>query len=190
LSSNTAARSEAEAVRLFLKPFQEAIAAFAANVVFTQSRPDPATRIRALTVARDDVVSLRDGDGEPRLALRTELAFRTVLLPGQPKRWTVETTRYIYHLEEPTDPVRELVAYHWHPEVEGISFPHIHMRAAAAAARRMHVATPHSTLKEVIATAMRDYDVSPLKRHHDTWEALLIKADQTLQASMRWATSP
>jgi len=187
LPRTIAARSEAEAIREYLEPFQQAIAAFAANVVFVQTRPDPYTRIRRLTVANDDVVLLQDVDGEIQLALGIELAFRAVQLPSPPKRWTVETTKYIYHLEEPTIPVRELVGYHWHPEVPGISFPHIHMYAAEGSARRMHVATPYSTLNEALATAMRDYDVTPLSQHLDVSEGLLQAADETLQTSMRWA---
>jgi len=185
-----AARSEAEAVRLFLEPFQEAIAAFAENIIFTQSRPDPKTRIRALNVAREDVVMLQDALGEVRLALGIEMGFRTVQLPGPPKRWIVETKKYIYHLEEPRVPVRELVGYHWHPEVPGISFPHIHMLAAAAPARRMHVAIPHATIKEVLTTAMRDYDVVPFPSYLHNWEALVHVADETIRASLQPGSTP
>ena len=180
-------RSEAEAVRQYIEPFQQAIAAFAENIVFTQSRPNPKTLVRALTIASVEVVMLQDGDGALRLAVGIELGFRAVQLPGQPRRWTVETAKYIYHLNEPARPTRKLVGYHWHPEVEGITFPHIHMYAAEGAARKLHVATPHSTIKEVLTTAMRDYAVAPRERHRDNWAALLQAADETLQASMGWA---
>lgn len=187
MSSAVDARSEAEAIRQFLVPVEAAIAAFAENVIFLYSPPDPITRIRSLTVVSGNAVLLQDAGGDLRVALGIELAFRVVPSPHQLRRWTVETTKYIYRLEEPTVPVREIVAYHWHPEVPGISFPHIHMRAAKGHDAHLHVATPHVTLREVFLTVMREYQVMPMAAHrHDHWN-LTLTADETLQASVRWA---
>jgi len=185
-----AARSEAGAIRQYLESFQEAIAAFAENVIFAQSRPHPKTRVRSLTMVSDDVVWLQDADGELRLALGIELSFRTVQIPGPPARWMVETTKYIYHLEGPADPANALVSYHWHPDVPGITYPHIHMLEAGSPARRMHVSIPHATVANAITTAMRDYNITALPAHRDTWEELLAAAGETLRGSLQPAETP
>lgn len=187
MSSVVDARSEGEAIRQYLTPLEAAIAAFAENVIFLYSPPDPTTHIRSLTIVSGDAVLLQDANGDLRLALGIELGFRVVPSPLQPRRWTVETTKYIYRLEEPTLPVREIVAYHWHPEVPGISFPHIHMRTAKGHAAHLHVATPHATLREVFLTVMREYQVVPTAAHRHDYLDLTLTADETLQASMRWA---
>ncbi|MGH2352542.1 MAG: hypothetical protein ACRDJN_13110, partial [Chloroflexota bacterium] len=156
--------------------------AFAENVFLIRSRFDPGIAAYALDLAGRDVVELRDAGGEPCLALSIQLFCRIVRLPGTPRRWTTHTTKYLYRLEDPADPRRRIVACHWHPDVEGITFPHIHPLVASPEAQRLHYTIPHATLKDVLTFAMRDYGVRPIRTD---WQAAHRAADETPQASLR-----
>jgi hypothetical protein len=97
---------------------------------------------------------------------------------------TVHTVAYVYRLTATDDPARHLVAYHWHPHIEGIGYPHIHLPSAAPDLRRLHVAVPHCTPKHVLSLAMRDFGVRPVR---DDWLRVLNEADTVMRASMEWA---
>ena len=74
-----------------------------------------------------------------------------------------------------------MVAYHWHPYVQGSEFPHVHALAAAPEIQRLHIAVPCCTLKHVLTLAMRDLGVQPVR---GDWQQAVAEADATLQATM------
>ncbi|MGH2353041.1 MAG: hypothetical protein ACRDI2_02230 [Chloroflexota bacterium] len=100
--------------------------------------------------------------------------------PDAARRWTAQTAAYIYRLDA-VAPEQPIVAYHWHPHVESIPFPHVHALAGPPAVQRLHIATPPCTLKDVLTCAMRDFDVRPLR---SDWSRDLVEAEAALLASM------
>lgn len=96
-----------------------------------------------------------------------------------------QTVAYFYRLSTPGLDGQPLVAYHWHPAVEGISYPHIHVSGGPPEIRRLHIAVPHCTLRHVLAFAMRDFAVMPV---HDGWEPVLAAAGDAMRQSMEWAS--
>ena len=128
------------------------------------------------------MVPLRDDSGQLRLELLIQLFYQIVPLAHAPRQWTARTVAYIYHLNHPIEPHHSVAGYHWHPLITGITFPHVHVAAADPPDPwRLHVATPHCTLQHVLALAMRDFGVRPIR---DDWRRALEEIDSVLQASM------
>lgn len=174
------ARSESEAVRQHVESLQRAISAFGEYVFLVRGASDVAANAHTLTLARGAPMALLNSSGDPRLAFRPEFYFRTVQTHAAPRRWAVRTAAYTYRLDD-ASANRQLVGYHWHPHVQGIPFPHIHVLAASAELRRLHITVAHCTLAHVFTFAMRDFGVLPIR---DDWRAALDEADGALRKSM------
>ena len=151
------------------------------NVFLTRRRLSAGTDAYALTLAGRDVVELADAGGHATAALGLRLWCRIERVGDYPHQWTVRTRKYLYHLEDPTEESIQFVAYHWHPEVPGIEFPHIHPLVAEGEYRRFHYATPHTTLKDILTFAMRDLDVVPRR---DDWREALDAAESMLRSTL------
>lgn len=174
------ARSETEAVRRYVDVLQRAISGFGENAFFVRAGFSVAARAHTLVLAGNAAMPLQSAGGERRLALIPELNFRTAQLADPPRRWTVHTVGYTYRLDAIGAGGR-LLGYHWHPHVPGTAFPHVHLLAAPAELRRLHIVVPHCTLKHVLEFAMRDFAVRPVR---GDWRAALDQADDVLRASM------
>lgn len=174
------ARSESEAVRQYVESLQRAISAFRGNVFLVRGAFNIAADAHTLALAGDTSMPLLDAAGERRLAFRPEFYFRTVEVAAAPRLWTVRTAACVYRLDE-IDGGRQLVGYHWHPHVVGIPYPHVHLLAAHADLRRLHIAVGHCTLAHVLTFAMRDFGIQPVR---DDWPAALDEADDALRQSM------
>ena len=62
---------------------------------------------------------------------------------------------------------REILAYHWHPHIAQITFPHLHLGPGAAIGRpelsTAHLPTGTVELRDVLLLAVRDFGVAPLR---------------------------
>lgn len=174
------ARSESEAVHLYIAVLQRAIAAFAENVFFIRGGYIPVAAAHRLLLAGDAAMTLRDPAGERRLALVPEFFFRAVRRGDPTRRWAVQTVGYAHRLGD-LSAGRQLVGYHWHPHVEGIPYPHVHLLAAPAELRRLHIAVGHCTVAHALTFAMRDFGVQPVR---DDWPAALDVSDAVLRQSI------
>jgi hypothetical protein len=174
------ARSESEAVRQYTEALQLAVAAFGANVFLIRGAFDVAANAHTLRLTAGASMALLNSAGKHRLAFRPEFYFRTAQFAGAPRRWTVQTVAYVYRLDD-ASARRQLVGYHWHPDVQGIPFPHVHVLAASAELRRLHIAVGHCTPAHVLTFAMRDFGVQPMR---NDWRAALDQADSALRQSI------
>ncbi len=178
------ARTERGALGDYVDALCRVIAAFAENVVLYRSGPETASSVYALGVAGREAVTLTDSQGDACLSFLLELRFRAATAANRSRRWTVHTAGYVYELRQVGHPIRPIVSYHWHPHIQGIGFPHIHLLAADPEVRRLHVATPHCTLLHPLAVAMRDFGVRSIR---GDWRRVLEEANSILEASLEWA---
>jgi hypothetical protein len=174
------ARSESEAVRQYVDSLQRAISAFGENVFFVRGGFHAAVSAHTLSLTGDASIALVDQAGDRRLRLRPQIFFRTAQMASVPARWTVRTVGYGYRLDD-RSAGRQLIGYHWHPHVQGATFPHVHLLAAPAELSRLHIAVPHCTLKHVLEFAMRDFAIQPVR---NDWQVSLDEADAVLRESM------
>jgi hypothetical protein len=143
----------------------------------------------ALNLANDDVLELRDAEGTVQAGLSISLYFREVQVPAPSSGWDIATVAYVYRLTIAAAgavPEREVVEYHWHPWIPGVSFPHLHAMDAPARTRRLHFPTGYVTLRDVLTLARRDFGV---RTNRPGWERALEESDAALRASIDVAQS-
>jgi hypothetical protein len=89
--------------------------------------------------------------------------------------WRVEIVGYLYAIGHEG---RELVSYHWHPQGESpITWPHMHVGVNVQVGDRwlakVHLPTGNVGLEQIVATAIVELGVEPLR---DDWERLIAEA--------------
>lgn len=128
--------------------------------------------------------------GPARVSLTAALQYRIAPASTGRGRWQIEIAAYYYALSD--DGGREILAYHWHPNVEDVAYAHLHvghgavrrelldrlqlslghnaLRADLAAA---HVPTGHIELRTVLRLAIEQFHVVPRPAHRADWATLL-----------------
>lgn len=104
-------------------------------------------------------------EGGP-LRLESRLRFR-VDQDGPSQRYEAVLEGYEHYLGD-AETGREILAWHWHAESRH-RHPHLHIGAAAARERlpaleKAHLPTGAVSLADVVACAVRDFGVVPLRR--------------------------
>jgi hypothetical protein len=165
-------------------PLQRAIAAFAEHTFIQRTGFDVRAGAESLQIAGRTGMQLRDAAQQPRLLFAADVSYRIVRLEGTPARWTVRTVAYFLTVSDAAGSGSPIAAYHWHPHVAGVPFPHVHLPAAQSPLSRLHPVVPHCTLRHILAFAMRDYEVRPIR---DDWKRVVDEAHGVLDASMEWA---
>jgi hypothetical protein len=203
------ARSPAAAVNLFKDALQQALSCVSRTILLASADGyrdfDPDRRPHTLTLA--DVTTTLGGAS--RLALSLDHHYRIARLESGAV-YRVTTAAYFYSLDDVADPgtaVREILAYHWHPDVRladgtQIAYPHLHinrgalrldisdgvriapasnlLRADLAAA---HLPTRRSALEDVIRLAIEQYGVEPLR---GDWDAALRASRESFHRERTW----
>lgn len=111
----------------------------------------------------------RDGIplGRTRASLRLEINQRFRLVEADGK-WRVTTTRYFYAVIGRDE--REVLAYHWHPNVPSRAEPHLHLSAGAGALLPIlngaHLPTGRIAIEDVVWLALRELRGTPLRPDH------------------------
>jgi hypothetical protein len=141
----------------------------------------------------DETHSLRFARGTVQLAsanafsLALEYQFRIERSAADSNIWEARQVAYYYYFDDLQG--REIFAYHWHPHVEGMTYPHLHispgavrsavieraglseqanaLRADLAAA---HLPTGPIALERVLWLAIAQFGATPLRRD---WRRLL-----------------
>ena len=180
-----ATRQRKEAVTGYLTALSEITACYAGNVSFVQrSSPDVVDAI-VVSPAREDSVPLRDQYGAVRLALAVTLHYVVEEVLNVP---AVRTVAYQYVLETTAEPPREILRYDWHPHVEGITFPHLHVldgfQSRATVNSRSHLPTGFVTIHHALLYAERDHNITPLSHQHHHAEKCRLAAHRALIASL------
>jgi hypothetical protein len=152
-------RTPAQAVQRFVQDRQVAVSCVTDQIV-RASGFDPNTGPHALVLARGEAVRVASPDG---LALRVTENYELVQDTSTRDRWRIAVTGYWYAVERlPAE--EELLAFHWHPRVEDVNFPHLHLGhtlVADVGFSRVHVPTGQVTLRDVLRLLVRDLHVRP-----------------------------
>ncbi len=129
--------------------------------------------------------------GTDGLGLSLDLTYRIQQLADTRRSWTVSESSYYYALLDRSE--HEVLAYHWHPHVEGVSYPHLHISPGAvrgdvveraglseqANALRADLTTAHlptgpAALESVLWLAIAQLGAAPLR---SDWRRLLPAPD-------------
>lgn len=164
-----AGNTPSEAVNNFLGPLQLAISCVTRTVVSVSGgyhpRPDP----HVATIGNGGPVPL-SGDSNISLVLRHHYRIVEDSRPRGP--WKVSTAGYYYILCESSSS-KEILGYHWHPDVEP-SFPHLHLEAGARVGReefaKAHLPTGRVALEDVLRLAINGFGIKPLR---EDWSDIL-----------------
>ncbi len=101
--------------------------------------------------------------GPNPLSLRVRVEYTLGASGAGGNRWTVAVIAYWLTLEQP-ETEQELMAFHWHPRVAGVGFPHLHpgrLFVADPALTGIHVPTGLIALEDVISFAITELGVRP-----------------------------
>jgi hypothetical protein len=140
--------------------------------------------------------------GPARIAVAIDHHYRiTQPAPGGP--WRAATAAYLYALDD--EHGREILAYHWHPDIAGaerIAYPHLHISHGAvdvgllnAAQRsrqanalcpefhRLHLPTRRIALEDVIGLLIEQFQVTPARAD---WSRVLQRSRERFEVTRTW----
>ena len=131
-----------------------------------------------IALSNGEPVPLETASGD-QLSFRLSQDYRISIDPSahRSERYSVGITKYIYAIRD-SDVGDPLLEIHWHPEVEGVTHPHLHVRRARAihpAFGRAHIPSGLVTLERVLQLLIRDFEVVPAR---PDWTAVLERTRQ------------
>ena len=135
-------------------------------------------RTHYLTLARGYLIVLRARRGSD-VALRVTQEYTVIESKGAPRhaRFEVAIAAYWYALEVPHTE-EEILAFHWHPDVPAIPFPHVHLESGLQIASRFvgtHVPTGRVALQDILWLAIHDFGVMA---RVSNWTEILARTKQ------------
>ena len=98
--------------------------------------------------------------------------------------WKVSTTAYYYAVHNGHQ--REILAYHWHPNV-GPKYPHLHLSKASnitTVLSKKHIPTRRIALEEMLRFLIEELGVKPLR---DNWSQTLESTFKAHERYRSWA---
>jgi len=119
----------------------------------------------ALLLARGSPVPLSSSRLPLALEVRERFTFREAPAATAAARWRLRVVEYSYAIRQP-DVHGEVLAYHYHPQIEGIAFPHLHLGSSILrepALASIHLPTGWVGLEAVVELTLRDLGVAPLR---------------------------
>lgn len=177
-------------IRNLIKPFHDALGSTISCVTATPLTVSPAysssNTLYTLYIGQESPVSL---NGPNHLLLSVAHRYRIAPTGGLlARKYRVRTVAYYYALED--DAGHEVIAYHWHPEDRGESFPHIHLEAGAGTLRpefhRAHLPTERIALEDFIRLRIRDFAVTP---NRADYPAILDRNKHAYENARSWPIS-
>lgn len=142
--------------------------------------------MRALSFANGQPISLRAPSVEflLHLSMRYEVVKIDDLDRGP---WKVRTRGYTYTLS--TADTAEVVAYHWHPNGNPISWPHLHMGSAAlrpdaVVTHKQHLPTDRVSVEAIVRYCISELGVPALR---PSWQDTLATSEELFK---KWRTWP
>lgn len=126
--------------------------------------------------------------GEIPLTLSVRQNYRIVEdeLPRGP--WKVSIVAYSYVLAEPEG--AEFIAYHWHPLIPNVSFPHLHLQSGLQLGFKrlqgVHIPTHRIAVEDVLRFVITELGVTP--RRAD-WSEILDSSQAAFETWRTWSGS-
>lgn len=105
-------------------------------------------------------------------------------LGGGSEPWKVSTKAYYYAIHDKNK--KEILAYHWHPDVERSRYPHIHLSQGSAVIQTLadaHLPTRRICLEEVLRFLVEELKVKPRK---DEWDDILRDTQKRHETFRTW----
>jgi hypothetical protein len=173
-------------VNEFKRWLQQAVACVTDRIInISPSGYQPSDTPHRLTLGDGAPVWLttRPSSGPTRLGLSVLQAYR-IVRTAERGRWKVQTAAYQYGVDDADG--REMFAYHWHPHIEGVAYPHLHIgRGAVMPAfdgvrlspgrnalqpqlAAAHFPTRRVALEDVLRLLIEQFGVLPRRREWDT----------------------
>ena len=140
--------------------------------------------------------------GPGKLALRVDHYYR-VRQEGKGSLWKVETAAYLYSFYDAN--AREILAYHWHPQIASTGFPHLHLSYGLVSAATLersglsashnalrpdfasaHLPTRRIALEDVLRTAIEQLGVEPRREHRRDWDTMLQSTRAVFKEDRTW----
>ncbi len=183
-----AGSTPAEAVQNFVEPIQKAVSCVTDGVLNVGGGYHPSETPHVLLLNGGSPVGLA---GDSRLSLSVIQHYRIMEHAGARGPWKVSTGAYCYSLEDAEG--SEVMAYHWHPNQPGVTFPHLHMRADAQVGpkplHKYHLPTGRVAIEELLRLAIKELGVEVRPRRREDWEDVLDSAQAVYEEWRTWPTS-
>jgi hypothetical protein len=173
-----AGSSPKEAANNFIDPLQQSISCVTKNILTFPRIGPKVGAVYQLTLAGGRETVLK---GRTSISITLSQQFEIVETKEDEKGPIKTSTReYAYHLY---DVDRQYVWFHWHPS-NGVKTPHLHFglsprttegvevaaKFGGTLARKLHLTSSRISVEQVIAFAIREFEVERLR---DDWEAIL-----------------
>lgn len=180
-----AARTPREAVEEFLEPFTRAALCLTPQPLLASGRRPSDDPYSFSFVPRNVPVRLGRPDGRRRVDLfigHLYLVDEVDVRPDQ--RWRARSVGYAYDVLDRDG--REILTYHWHPEVAEPDFAHLHLSGRMAsldlgagdepvALGDMHLPTDHVTFAAIARLLIVEFGV---ESQRPDWESVLSSSDE------------
>lgn len=137
--------------------------------------------------------------GDARFGLSIIHVYR-IVQPRERGHWKVQTAAYQYALDDADE--REIFAYHWHPHIEDVPYPHLHIsrgavpRAIATGVELSltqnpllpqladaHFPTRRIALEDMLRLLIEQFGVVPAR---EDWDEALRRARGSFASDRTW----
>jgi hypothetical protein len=170
-------RSPHQAVDSFIRPIQLAISCVSNDVVvhggdYTLRKPC------GLQVGKQGTIKLRGG-----LYLKVQLNYEIINDSNVQGGYKVNTTAYSYAILDRHE--KDLVRYDWHPNIDNIPYPHIHVEDSKL--KKHHLPTSRIALEQVLRLLITQCGVKAKKKD---WSAVLTRGLRAFEDHCSWHSEP
>lgn len=136
--------------------------------------------------------------GATRVGLSVFQAYR-IVRAGERSVWRIQTVAYQYALDDSDR--REILAYHWHPHIENVVYPHLHINRGAVPREvgstrlaptqivllpemaQAHLPTRRIALEDMLRLLIEQFRVEPIRRD---WDAVLQRTRESFKVGRTW----
>jgi hypothetical protein len=171
-------RSPHEALDNFLSPIQRAISCVSKDVVRHAGDYELNTPC-AIQVGKQGTIKLKGG----KLYLTVQLNYEIINDPDEQGGYKINTTAYSYSIRDRHE--NEILRYDWHPHIEQIPYPHVHMEDSTL--KKHHLPTSRIALEQVLRLIITQFDVKPKRKD---WSAVLTRGLRAFEDHCSWHAEP
>lgn len=146
-----------------------------------------------------DLIMLRCKD-QSKLYMELDQHVRVIkVVTDKGDRFRVSTIKYVYAIYKTIDDA--FVGWHYHPDLEGVKIPHMHIYDKNSDEEKkagckphivhnMHLPSGRVALEDVIAFAITELNVVPEKKRADDWQKVLTETSARFENNKTWGKRP